>query len=67
MATVASLFAPTGSSAVKQRVACRCRLLFAASLLKNNKAAHEALMSAMSQKANVLECIEEIENVSNAS
>jgi hypothetical protein len=40
------------------------QVLFAASLLKNNKAAHEALMSAMSQKASVLGCIEAIENAS---
>ncbi|KAJ4967167.1 hypothetical protein NE237_019016 [Protea cynaroides] len=36
-------------------------LQFSASLLKNNKVAHEALMSAMSKKATVLECIEAIE------
>jgi len=40
------------------------QVLFAASLLKNNKAAHEALMSAMSQKASVLGCIEAIESAS---
>ncbi|CAD6259368.1 unnamed protein product [Miscanthus lutarioriparius] len=40
------------------------QVLFAASLLKNNKAAHEALMSGMSQKASVLGCIEAIENAS---
>uniref|UniRef100_A0A0D9WA57 Uncharacterized protein n=1 Tax=Leersia perrieri TaxID=77586 RepID=A0A0D9WA57_9ORYZ len=39
-------------------------VLFSASLLKNNKVAHEALMSAMSQKASVLGCIEAIENAS---
>uniref|UniRef100_A0A0D9WA56 Uncharacterized protein n=1 Tax=Leersia perrieri TaxID=77586 RepID=A0A0D9WA56_9ORYZ len=40
------------------------QVLFSASLLKNNKVAHEALMSAMSQKASVLGCIEAIENAS---
>ncbi|XP_058084434.1 uncharacterized protein LOC131232230 isoform X2 [Magnolia sinica] len=40
------------------------QVLFAGSLLKNNKAAHEALMSAMSNKATVLKCIEAIENAS---
>ncbi|TVU16292.1 hypothetical protein EJB05_39846 [Eragrostis curvula] len=48
----------------QQQNLTRWAVLFAASLLKNNKAAHEALMSAMSQKASVLECIEAIENVS---
>ncbi|KAF8651318.1 hypothetical protein HU200_063574 [Digitaria exilis] len=48
----------------QQQNLTRWAVLFAASLLKNNKAAHEALMSAMSQKANVLECIEAIENAS---
>ncbi|KAL5992215.1 hypothetical protein ACLOJK_013130 [Asimina triloba] len=38
------------------------QVLFAGSLLKNNKAAHEALMSAMSKKATVVDCIETIEN-----
>jgi hypothetical protein len=45
MAIMAALFAPTASSAVKQRVARRCRLLFATSLLENNKAAHEACIT----------------------
>lgn len=38
------------------------QVLFAATLIKNNKAIHEALMAAMSKKATVLECIEAIEN-----
>jgi hypothetical protein len=37
------------------------QVLFAGSLLKNNKATHEALMTAMSKKATVLECIEAVE------
>lgn len=37
------------------------QVLFAGSLLKNNKTTHEALISAMSKKATVLECIEAIE------
>ncbi|EHA8587734.1 putative Laccase-14 [Cocos nucifera] len=40
------------------------QVLFAGSLLKNNAAAYEALMSAMSKKASVRECIEAIENAS---
>ncbi|PAN40355.1 hypothetical protein GQ55_7G302200 [Panicum hallii var. hallii] len=48
----------------QQQNLTRWAVLFAASLLKNNKAAHEALMSAMSQKASVLGCIEAIENAS---
>lgn len=40
------------------------QVLFAGSLLKNNTAAYEALMSAMSKKASVLECVEAIENAS---
>ncbi|KAI3981156.1 hypothetical protein MKX01_032296 [Papaver californicum] len=39
----------------------RWAVLFAASILKNNKAAYEALIAAMSNKASVLECIEAIE------
>ncbi|KAF6149317.1 hypothetical protein GIB67_026173 [Kingdonia uniflora] len=39
----------------------RWAVLLAGSLLKNNKVAHEALMSAMSNKATVLQCIEAIE------
>jgi len=38
------------------------QVLFAASLLKNNKGLHEALMEAMAKKASVLECIQTIEN-----
>lgn len=37
------------------------QVLFAASLLKNNKVIHETLMSAMARKATVLECIDAIE------
>ncbi|XP_054821245.1 uncharacterized protein LOC129320090 isoform X2 [Prosopis cineraria] len=37
------------------------QVLFAASLLKNNKTIHEALIRAMSNKASVLECIKAIE------
>ncbi|XWS29461.1 hypothetical protein CRYUN_Cryun24cG0031300 [Craigia yunnanensis] len=37
------------------------QVLFAGSLLKNNKVTHEALISAMSKKSTVLECIEAIE------
>ncbi|CAO2036697.1 unnamed protein product [Urochloa humidicola] len=48
----------------QQQNLTRWAVLFAASLLKNNKAAHEALMSAMSQNASVLGCIEAIENAS---
>ncbi|KAG8642918.1 uncharacterized protein LOC110628197 [Manihot esculenta] len=39
----------------------RWAVLFAGSLLKNNKVLHEALMKAMSNKMTVLECIEAIE------
>lgn len=39
------------------------QVLFAGSLLKNNKDAHEALILAMSRKASVLECIQAIEDV----
>lgn len=46
----------------QQQNLTRWAVLFAGSLLKNNKAAHEALMSAMSNKATVLECIEAIES-----
>ncbi|KAG5015666.1 hypothetical protein JHK85_021802 [Glycine max] len=38
------------------------QVLFAASILKNNKVTHEALMAAMAKKASVLECIRVIEN-----
>ncbi|KAF2284181.1 hypothetical protein GH714_019830 [Hevea brasiliensis] len=37
------------------------QVLFAGSLIKNNKVLHEALMKAMSNKMTVLECIEAIE------
>ncbi|XWS41476.1 hypothetical protein CRYUN_Cryun17cG0085100 [Craigia yunnanensis] len=45
----------------QQQNLTRWAVLFAGSLLKNNKVTHEALMSAMSKKATVLECIEAIE------
>ncbi|KAL5214409.1 hypothetical protein ABZP36_003561 [Zizania latifolia] len=48
----------------QQQNLTRWAVLFAASLLKNNRVAHEALMSAMSQKASVLGCIEAIESAS---
>lgn len=37
------------------------QVLFAGSLVKNNKAIHEALMATMSKKGTVLDCIEAIE------
>ncbi|XP_047155050.1 uncharacterized protein LOC124826300 [Vigna umbellata] len=46
----------------QQQNLTRWAVLFAASLLKNNKVLHEALMEAMAKKANVLECIQTIEN-----
>lgn len=45
----------------QQQNLTRWAVLFAASLLKNNKVVHEALTSAMTRKATVLECIEAIE------
>ncbi|XVF15075.1 hypothetical protein REPUB_Repub09cG0118000 [Reevesia pubescens] len=45
----------------QQQNLTRWAVLFAGSLLKNNNVTHEALMSAMSKKASVLECIEAIE------
>ncbi|KAM4117405.1 hypothetical protein ACJW30_02G121700 [Castanea mollissima] len=45
----------------QQQNLTRWAVLFAASLLKNNKVVHEAIMTAMSNKATVLECIEAIE------
>ncbi|KAK9165684.1 hypothetical protein Scep_000875 [Stephania cephalantha] len=45
----------------QQQNLTRWAVLFAGSLLKNNKAIHEALISVMSKKATVLECIEAIE------
>ncbi|KAI9113957.1 hypothetical protein K1719_015208 [Acacia pycnantha] len=46
----------------QQQNLTRWAVLFAASLLKNNKVLHEALMRAMSNKASVLECIKAIES-----
>jgi hypothetical protein len=37
------------------------QVLFAGSLIKNNKAEHEALLSAMTNNATLLECIQAIE------
>ncbi|KAH6791337.1 transmembrane protein [Perilla frutescens var. frutescens] len=45
----------------QQQNLTRWAVLFAASLIKNNRAMHEALMAAMSKKATVVECIEAIE------
>ncbi|XP_073145451.1 uncharacterized protein [Henckelia pumila] len=45
----------------QQQNLTRWAVLFAASLIKNNRVLHDALMSAMSKKATVLECIEAIE------
>ncbi|XP_075494049.1 uncharacterized protein LOC142531710 [Primulina tabacum] len=45
----------------QQQNLTRWAVLFSASLIKNNRVLHEALMSAMSKKATVLECIEAIE------
>ncbi|XP_050205827.1 uncharacterized protein LOC126655628 [Mercurialis annua] len=45
----------------QQQNLTRWAVLFAASLIKNNKELHEALMTAMSNKATVLECIQVIE------
>ncbi|KAF5749926.1 hypothetical protein HS088_TW03G00253 [Tripterygium wilfordii] len=52
---------PTLSKDQQQNLT-RWAVLFAGSLLKNNKVIHEALMKAMSNKATVLECIEALEN-----
>ncbi|KAK7247490.1 hypothetical protein RIF29_42373 [Crotalaria pallida] len=46
----------------QQQNLTRWAVLFAASLLKNNKVIHEALMESMSKKASVLECIQAIES-----
>lgn len=46
----------------QQQNLTRWAVLFAATLIKNNKAIHEALMAAMSKKATIVECIEAIEN-----
>ncbi|KAF7134368.1 hypothetical protein RHSIM_Rhsim08G0006500 [Rhododendron simsii] len=45
----------------QQQNLTRWAVLFAASLIKNNKVIHETLMSAMARKATVLECIDAIE------
>ncbi|OIW18200.1 hypothetical protein TanjilG_31320 [Lupinus angustifolius] len=45
----------------QQQNLTRWAVLFSASLLKNNKVIHEALMESMSKKASVLECIQAIE------
>ncbi|KAL3818857.1 hypothetical protein ACJIZ3_004762 [Penstemon smallii] len=45
----------------QQQNLTRWAVLFAASLIKNNRALHEALISTMSKKGTVLECIEAIE------
>lgn len=45
----------------QQQNLTRWAVLYAGSLLKNNKAIHEALMVAMSNNATVLECIQTIE------
>ncbi|KAG2711738.1 hypothetical protein I3760_04G090900 [Carya illinoinensis] len=48
----------------QQQNLTRWAVLFAGSLIKNNKVIHDALISAMSKKATVLECIEAIEKAS---
>lgn len=48
----------------QQQNLTRWAVLFAASLLKNNKSIHEALMASMAKKASVLECIQTIESAS---
>ncbi|XP_062098082.1 uncharacterized protein LOC133803951 [Humulus lupulus] len=48
----------------QQQNLTRWAVLFAATLLKNNKDLHEALISKMTQKATILECIEAIEKAS---
>ncbi|CAM8925997.1 unnamed protein product [Rhodiola kirilowii] len=45
----------------QQQNLTRWAVLFAATLLKNNKVAHDALITAMSNKATVLECLEALE------
>lgn len=45
----------------QQQNLTRWAVLFAGSLIKNNKATHEALMEAMLKNATVVECIEAIE------
>ncbi|XP_076952958.1 uncharacterized protein LOC143626911 [Bidens hawaiensis] len=46
----------------EQQNLTRWAVLFAGSLLKNNQKLHEAVISAMSKKASVVECIEAIES-----
>ncbi|WJX47646.1 hypothetical protein P8452_34312 [Trifolium repens] len=48
----------------QQQNLTRWAVLFSASLLKNNKAVHEALMASMAKNASVLECIQTIESAS---
>ncbi|KFK32851.1 hypothetical protein AALP_AA6G295200 [Arabis alpina] len=48
----------------QQQNLTRWAVLYSASLLKNNKTIHEALMAAMSNNASVLECIKTIEAAS---
>ncbi|XP_010416953.1 PREDICTED: uncharacterized protein LOC104702741 [Camelina sativa] len=48
----------------QQQNLTRWAVLYSASLLKNNKTIHEALMAAMSNNATVLECIQTIETAS---
>ncbi|EOA29366.1 hypothetical protein CARUB_v10025652mg [Capsella rubella] len=48
----------------QQQNLTRWAVLYSASLLKNNKTIHEALMAAMSKNATVLECIQAIETAS---
>nr|AFK38312.1 unknown [Lotus japonicus] len=47
----------------QQQNLTRWAVMFAASLLKNNKESHEALMASMTKKASVVECIQTIESV----
>ncbi|CAN6839957.1 unnamed protein product [Brassica oleracea] len=48
----------------QQQNLTRWAVLYSASLLKNNKTIHEALMAAMSNNESVLECIKTIETAS---
>ncbi|KAG0499627.1 hypothetical protein HPP92_004318 [Vanilla planifolia] len=50
----------------QQQNLTRWAVLFAASLLKNNRRAHEALISTMSSKGTVIDCIKAIENSSQS-
>ncbi|RAL44008.1 hypothetical protein DM860_014145 [Cuscuta australis] len=45
----------------QQQNLTRWAVLFAGSIIKNNRALHEALIAAISKKASVIECIEAIE------